>query len=507
MVECPGRRRHVEAMRVLEQLHFSNSYARLPDTFHTRLRPTPLAGSRLLSFNPAAAALLDLDPAEALRPEFTRYLSGAAPLPGSEPLAALYAGHQFGHYVPQLGDGRAILLGEVQNSRGERWEMQLKGAGLTPYSRQGDGRAVLRSSIREYLAGEAMHGLGIPTTRALCLFGSDEEVWRETLEKGALLVRLAPSHVRFGSFEVFYYRRQFEPLRRLADYVIEHHYPQLGEEKDRYLALFREVTARTARLIALWQAVGFAHGVMNTDNMSILGLTLDYGPYAFLDDYDPGLICNHSDYQGRYAFDRQPAIAHWNLSRLGQALLPLLDGTPQAAAERANAVLEEYQDIYARHYHAAMADKLGLRETRPGDAALMGELLGLLAADRVDYTGFFRALGRYDSAAGAADTALRDLFLQRDAYDRWAAAYTARLRAEQSDDAARRQAMDRVNPRYILRNYLAQQAISRAEQGDYDEIGRLLRLLQAPFDEHPDLAAYAAPPPEWGRRLAISCSS
>jgi uncharacterized protein YdiU (UPF0061 family) len=473
MVECPGRRRHVEAMRTLEQLHFSNSYAGLPDTFHTRLRPTPLEGSRLLSFNPAAAALLDLDPAEAQRPEFTRYLSGAAPLPGSEPLAALYAGHQFGHYVPQLGDGRAVL----------------------------------RSSIREYLAGEAMHGLGIPTTRALCLFGSDEEVWRETLEKGALLVRLAPSHVRFGSFEVFYYRRQFEPLRRLADYVIEHHYPQLGDEDDRYLALFREVTARTARLIALWQAVGFAHGVMNTDNMSILGLTLDYGPYAFLDDYDPGLICNHSDYEGRYAFDRQPAVAHWNLSRLGQALLPLLDGTPQAAAERANAVLGEYQEIYARHYHAAMAEKLGLRDMQPGDAALMGELLGLLAADHVDYTGFFRALGRCDSAAEAINVPLRDLFLQRDAYDRWAAAYTARLRAEQSDDAARQVAMDRINPRYILRNYLAQQAISRAEQGDYDEIGRLLRLLQAPFDEHPDLATYAAPPPDWGRRLTISCSS
>lgn len=507
MVEWPAARRHVDTMRRLEQLNFSNSYARLPAPFHSRLQPTPLEGTRLLSFNPAAAELLDLDPVEALRPEFTRWLSGQAPLPGSEPLAALYAGHQFGHYVPQLGDGRAILLGEVQNRRGERWEVQLKGAGPTPYSRRGDGRAVLRSSIREYLCSEAMHGLGIPTTRALCLFGSDEEVGREEMETGALLVRLAPSHVRFGSFEVFYYRRQFDHLRRLADYVIAHHYPELREDENPYLALFREVTARTARLIAQWQAVGFAHGVMNTDNMSILGLTLDYGPYAFLDDFDPALVCNHSDYQGRYAFDRQPDIAHWNLSRLGQALLPLLGEPAESGVEQANAVLDTYAPAFHAHYQALMAGKLGLHEQRAGDAPLLHDLLQLLAAQHTDYSNFFRTLGRFDSAPEACNEPLRDLFVEREAFDRWAQDYRTRLRAEQSDDAARRRAMDRINPRYVLRNYLAQQAITRAQQGDNGEIDHLLRLLQAPFDEHLGQEAYAAPPPDWGRRLTISCSS
>jgi uncharacterized protein YdiU (UPF0061 family) len=494
-------------MRRLEKLNLTNSYARLPQPFHTRLQPTPLAGTRLLSFNPAAAELLDLDPLEALRPEFTAWLSGQAPLPGSEPLAALYAGHQFGHYVPQLGDGRAILLGEVQNDRGERWEVQLKGAGLTPYSRRGDGRAVLRSTIREYLCSEAMHGLGIPTTRALCLFGSDEEVWREEPESGALLVRLAPSHVRFGSFEVFYYRRQFDHLRRLADYVITHHYPELAEEKNPYLGLFRTVTERTARLIAQWQAVGFAHGVMNTDNMSILGLTLDYGPFAFLDDFAPGLVCNHSDYEGRYAFDRQPNIAHWNLSCLGQALLPLLGEPVEAAVEHDNAVLEEYAPAFHAHYQELMQHKLGLREPRPGDAQLLYDLLQLLAAQHIDYSNFFRALSRFDSTPGARNTALRDMFPDRAAFERWAAGYRDRLAAEQSDDAARGDAMRRVNPKYILRNYLAQQAITRAQQGDNDEIDTLLRLLHHPFDEHPGYEDYAAPPPDWGRRLAISCSS
>ncbi len=493
-------------MRPLEQLNFSNSFARLPEHFYTRLQPTPLAGPRLAGLNPAAAELLDLDPTQALRAEFTDYFSGRSPLPGSEPLAALYAGHQFGHYVPQLGDGRAILLGEVQNRNGERWEIQLKGAGVTPYSRSGDGRAVLRSTIREYLCSEAMHGLGIPTTRALCLFDSEEEVYRETCERGALLVRLAPSHVRFGSFEVFYHRNQQAPLRQLADYVIAHHYPQLRQTEQPYLALFREVVQRTARLIAQWQLVGFAHGVMNTDNMSILGITLDYGPFGFLDDFDPGLICNHSDHAGRYAFDQQPHIGLWNLSRLGQALLPLLGEPAEAAAEHANALLHEYDALFTGHYHAGMRAKLGLHDDRAEDAQLIAALLDLLAAQHVDYTRFFRALSGFDSAP-ARNAPLRDQFVDRAAFDAWAAGYRDRLAAEQSDDAARRRAMDRVNPKYVLRNYLAQQAIMRAEGGDYGEVEKLLRLLQTPFDEQPQMERYAAPPPDWGRRLAVSCSS
>ncbi|MEW6613804.1 MAG: protein adenylyltransferase SelO family protein, partial [Pseudomonadota bacterium] len=295
-------------MRPLEDLDFDNSFARLPEPFYSRVMPTPVPAPELLSYNETAAALLDLDPREAQRPEFVEYFSGNRPLPGSEPLAALYAGHQFGHYVPQLGDGRAILLGEVRNRAGERWELQLKGAGRTPYSRGGDGRAVLRSTIREYLCSEAMHGLGIPSTRALCIVGSELEVYRESVERGAVLLRLAPSHVRFGSFEVFFYRDQHAELKLLADYVIERHYPELADGDDRYVRFFQEVVLRTARLLAQWQAVGFAHGVMNTDNMSILGLTLDYGPFGFLDRYDPGFICNHSDHAGRYAFDRQPQI-------------------------------------------------------------------------------------------------------------------------------------------------------------------------------------------------------
>ncbi|MFN2309242.1 MAG: YdiU family protein [Gammaproteobacteria bacterium] len=492
----------------LEQLHFSNSFARLSAEFHARVRPTPLRNPHLISFNPAAAALIDLDCTEAARADFPDIFNGGKPLPGCEPLAMHYAGHQFGQYVSQLGDGRAIMLGEVLTRHGARWELQLKGAGQTPFSRAGDGRAVLRSTIREYLCSEAMHGLGIPTTRALCILGSDEEVYRESIETGAVLVRMAPSHVRFGSFEAFYYGNRVEALRSLADYVIEHHYPDLIGRPDRYLALFREVVQRTARLLADWQLVGFAHGVMNTDNMSILGLTLDYGPFGFLDDYEPGFICNHSDHQGRYAFDRQPEIALWNLSCLGQALLPLFDARPEAAAEQAMAQFDLYTTTFEARYRRGLGDKLGLRETRPGDLQLAQRLLEQMAMERRDYTLTWRHLADFDSAPDADPTPLRDRFIDRAAFDAWACDYAARLHAEQSDDRARRAAMQRVNPKFVLRNYLAHNAIERArEQHDYTEIERLLRVLQRPFAEHPDDADLAEPPPDWGRRLQVSCSS
>ena len=325
----------------LETLSFDNSYARLPESFYAKLNPTPFSEPPyLISFNLAAAELIDLDPEQAKRPEFADVFGGSMLVPGMEPLAMLYSGHQFGVYVPQLGDGRAILLGEARNERGERWDLQLKGAGLTPFSRDGDGRAVLRSTIREYLCSEAMHGLGIPTTRALCIVGSEHKVFREQVETSAIVLRMAPSHVRFGSFEILYYRKQHEQLTVLADYVIAHHYPHLVDVSDKYARFFSEVAERTARLIAQWQAVGWAHGVMNTDNRSILGITLDYGPFGFIDDYDPGFICNHSDHNGRYAFNQQPYIGLWNLSCLAQALLPLsqkedlkaaLDLTPRSA--------------------------------------------------------------------------------------------------------------------------------------------------------------------------------
>jgi serine/tyrosine/threonine adenylyltransferase len=485
----------------MDTLPFSNSFAALPKAFYSRVAPTPFeTTAKLIHFNTQAAALLGLDPAVQHDPQFVEAFSGNRALTGADPIAMLYAGHQFGHYVPQLGDGRAILLGEITNPRGEKWEIQLKGSGQTPYSRGSDGRAVLRSSIREYLCSEAMHGLGIPTTRGLCLIGSADEVHRERIETGAMLTRLAPSHVRFGSFEVFYYRDQHEHVRTLADYVIAQHYPELAGQPDRHLRFLQTVIERTARLLAQWQAVGFAHGVMNTDNMSILGLTLDYGPYGFMEAYDPGFICNHSDHHGRYAFDQQPQIGLFNLSCLAQALLPLLE------IEAAKAALETYQAFFIEHYHQLMAQKLGFAQPDETVVHLLDELLAQMHASRTDYTLLFRALGAVarDSNEGAP---LRDRFVDRERFDRWLDGYRAHLRASARDDAVRRPAMLATNPKYVLRNYLAQVAIEKAEQGDYSEIERLLTVLRAPFEEHPQLAHYAEPPPEWADNIQVSCSS
>lgn len=490
----------------LDSLAFSNSFARLPDTFYSRVAPTPFRlPARLIHFNPDAAALLDLDPdlasAPEAGPEIAAVFSGQQPLAGAEPLAMLYAGHQFGHYVPQLGDGRAILLGEITNRRNEKWEVQLKGSGLTPYSRDGDGRAVLRSTIREYLCSEAMHGLGIPTTRALCVVGSDEEVYRENIETGAMLTRLAPSHVRFGSFEVFFYRDQPAQLRQLADYVIEHHYPALAAQPDRYLAWLQAVIDRTAGLLAQWQAVGFAHGVMNTDNMSILGLTLDYGPFGFMEAYDPGFICNHSDYQGRYAFDQQPQIGLWNLTCLAQALTPVLE------VDAAKAALASYPDRFSEHYYQLMVGKLGFEEASDEALALTGELLDMMQRSQADYSIVFRKLCAVGEQRAAGDAELRRLFTQADRFDRWLADYRQALGRAGLPEATRQQAMRRRNPKYVLRNYLAQQAIDAAAQGDAAEIDRLLKVLRDPFAEHPADEEYAAPPPDWAAQISVSCSS
>ncbi|MBX3236741.1 MAG: YdiU family protein [Nitrospiraceae bacterium] len=488
--------------RTLEGLTFDNSYARLPGIFYAKVHPTPFTlPPHLIHFNRAAADLIDLDPQEAGRPEFAGVFGGSLLAPGMDPLAMLYAGHQFGIYVPQLGDGRAILLGEVLDSRGERWDLHLKGAGMTPFSRDGDGRSVLRSAVREYLCCEAMHGLGIPTTRALSLVGSDDKVYREQVETAAAIVRMAPSHVRFGTFEIFYYRKQHDYLRQLADYVVDLHYPDLAGLPDRYVRFLGAVVARTAKLIAAWQAVGWSHGVLNTDNMSILGLTLDYGPYGFMDDYDPGFICNHSDHNGRYAFNQQPYIGLWNLSCLAQTLLPL------AEKDDLKAALDTYQGTFDHEYRRLMRGKMGLREERDDDTDLLQDLLGLLAGSRVDYTIFFRELGMFSTADDASNERLREQFLNRERFDAWARRYRDRLRAEGSRDAERRERMDRVNPLYVLRNYLAQAAIEKAQQKDYSEIDRLLQLLQDPFTERPGMMSYAAAPPNWGKHIAVSCSS
>lgn len=489
-------------MKTLEQLRFDNTYARLPDEFHARQQTDPLSGQFLASANEAACHLIGLDPAETRRTDFVDIISGRRPLDGYEPLAMCYSGHQFGSYVPRLGDGRAILLGQLVTDEGDKWDLQLKGAGQTPYSRDGDGRAVLRSTIREYLCSEAMHGLGIPTTRALCMVGSSEEVYREKIETGAMLLRLAPSHVRFGTFEYFYYTNQHAQLKLLADYVIEQHYPDLRHEVNPYLQLLRHAISSTALLIARWQAVGFSHGVMNTDNMSIHGITLDYGPYGFLDQYQPDFICNHSDHQGRYAFNRQPDIGAFNLSCLAQALLPLLHEEPQAAAELALAELEQYQHHFVGHYAELMRARLGLQEQHQNDKELCDGLLQLMQQDRVDYTILFRALSEVDGAH------VRDQFLQREAFDQWQHQYRQRLFSEGGDAESRSVRMKQVNPRYILRNYMAEFAIQRAtEEGDFSEVEQLLKLLQHPFDEQPENSAYAGYPPAWAQQIEVSCSS
>jgi len=485
----------------LRHLRFDNTYARLGSDFSRRVDPTPLRDPHAVAWNPDVAALLGLDPEEGEGKLWVDAFSGNAPPPGAEPAAMLYAGHQFGSWVPQLGDGRAILLGEVAGPGG-RWDLHLKGGGPTPFSRGFDGRAVLRSTIREYLCGEAMHGLGIPTTRGLCIVGSAEPVRRERIETGATLVRVAPSHVRFGSFEVFSARGQHEHLRILADYVIAEHFPHLAGEPDAVVRMLGEVTERTARLVAGWQAVGWAHGVLNTDNMSILGITLDYGPYGFMDDFDPNYIPNHSDEGGRYSYGNQPGIGLWNLSALGTALLPLMERDAAVAA------LDTYEGHFLEAYGDRFRAKLGLTEAREEDGELLDSLFTLLAATPVDFTRFWRLLSRFSEDDERANDPIRDLFVDWAGWEAWARRYAGRLRAEGSVAAERGARMDAVNPKYVLRTYLAERAIRKAEdERDYSEIERLRLLLREPFAEHPEMESYADPPPEWGRRLAVSCSS
>ena len=434
--------------------------------------------------------------------------SASAARPPTPAFASVYSGHQFGQWAGQLGDGRALLLGDIDTPAG-RLEVQLKGAGLTPYSRMGDGRAVLRSSIREFLCSEAMAALGIPTTRALAVVGSPAAVRREALETAAVVTRIAPSFIRFGHFEHFAHTAQ-DPaaLRTLANAVIERCYPDCAAAASPALALLAAVSRRTAALMAAWQAVGFCHGVMNTDNLSILGLTIDYGPFGFLDAFDPGHVCNHSDHQGRYAFARQPNVGFWNLHALAQGLHPLIRQDIGDDIEAIQAAMAPYKAVFAQALHDRLRAKLGLLTDRPDDAALFDDLLRLMAQDRSDYTITMRALGRFSCAPGADNAALRDQFMDRAMFDAWAARYAQRLRAEASIDAERAARMDRVNPRFVLRNHLCESAIRQAQAGDFSETQRLLKVLETPFDEHPDApAAYAGLPPDWARHLEISCSS
>lgn len=479
-------------------LRWRNRFAELGPDFHTRLAPTPLPAPYWVGKSRAVADTLGLSDAWFDSGAALRAFTGNEPLAGSDPLASVYSGHQFGVWAGQLGDGRALLLGETDTGL----EVQLKGAGLTPYSRMGDGRAVLRSSIREFLCSEAMHALGIPTTRALCVTGSDAPIRREEIETAAVVTRVAPSFIRFGHFEHFAYKGQHEQLRQLADFVIDHFYPAC-RSSDRfagnpYAALLEAVSERTAAMVAQWQAVGFCHGVMNTDNMSILGLTIDYGPFQFLDAFDPDHICNHSDTQGRYAYNRQPNIAYWNLFCLGQALLPLIGDQ-----ELALAALESYKSVFPAELEARMRAKLGLNRQEPGDRALIEDTLKLLAQDRVDYTIFWRRLSHF--AANGETSPVRDLFLDRAAADAWLLRYSERLASEDKGLAA--SLMLKTNPKFVLRNHLGEQAIRLAQLKDFSGVNTLLALLENPFDEHPAFESHAGFPPEWASSIEISCSS
>ena len=485
----------------LDGIEWTARFGTLPETFYTRRAPTPLPEPYLVAANPDAFDLIGLLPGATAAPGFVELFTGNAVAPGCRPLSAVYAGHQFGHFVPQLGDGRAITIGEAVGATGVQ-EVQLKGAGMTPYSRMGDGRAVLRSSIREYLCSEAMHGLGIPTTRALAITGSDQPVIRETVETAAVVTRVAPSFVRFGSFEFWYRRRDAEAVRTLADFVISHYFPEAGAGEARYPAFLAAVVQRTARLMAQWQSVGFMHGVMNTDNMSILGLTLDYGPFGFMEAFEPGHICNHTDEQGRYAYDMQPRVGLWNLYALGQALVPLM------APEVIEAQLQTYETAFDDAQNALLRAKLGFATAHEADHQLVNEMFALMAESHTDFTLFFRHLSALRAAGASGDAAVRDLVINRERFDAWAARYRARLQNEGSVDAARAIAMNRANPKYVLRNYLAEVAIRKArDQRDYSEIETLRKLLSAPFDEQPENQRYAAPPPDWASHLEVSCSS
>ncbi len=485
-------------MKQLLDLTFDNRFARLGDDFSTHIDPRPLDDPRLVVASPAAMALLDLDPAVAETPEFTQVFagpsSGTAPNPGPWSIPAISSAPT----TPASAMAAAYCWARRSTTAANTGTCTSR-APVSHPSRAWARRAVLRSSIREFLASEALHALGIPTTRALCVIGSATQVVRERLETGATLLRMAPSHVRFGHFEYFYYTRQHQLLEQLGEHVLAAHFPELLTTPEPWAALFREVVERNARLIAHWQAYGFCHGVMNTDNFSILGLTFDFGPFAFLDDFDAQFICNHSDHTGRYSYSNQVPIAHWNLAALAQAL------TPKVAVETLQESIALFLPLYQAHYLDLMRRRLGLQDAREEDQELVERLLALMQQGGVDYHLFFRHLGEDEPAAALAR--VREDFIDLRGFDDWGQAYRARLEAEGGTAADRTTRMNAVNPLYVLRNYLAQQAIEQAEAGDYREVRLLHEVLSRPFEAQPGRERFAQRPPDWGKHLEISCSS
>lgn len=489
---------------------FSNSYSSLPDDFHSRLDPVPVAGPQLIRLNTVLARELGLDWESLDRATLAALFAGNCVPEGAEPIATVYAGHQFGQFVPRLGDGRAILLGEVVDRAGRRRDIQLKGSGRTPYSRLGDGRAALGPVLREYLVSEAMHALGIEGTRALAAVATGESVWRDARLPGAVLTRVAASHVRVGTFEYFAARGATDAVKRLADHVLERHYPDRRAADRPYLELLRAVCERQAALIASWMHVGFIHGVMNTDNTSICGETIDFGPCAFLDGYDPGTVFSSIDSQGRYAYANQPAAAQWNLARFAETLLPLIDADPARAVEAAGPIIEDFPAAFRERWLAGMRAKLGLAAAEPDDARLIDAWLEALRRNQCDFTLSFRRLSEAADAGrgSAAEGVMRASFAHPEDYDAWAADWRARLAREPQPPSGRGPAMRRVNPAYIPRNHRIEEALAAAsERGDLGPFETLLEVLSRPYEPEARFAAYENPPRPEERVLRTFCGT
>jgi len=477
----------------LDNMTLQTPYLSLDEEFYNFTDPAPLEQPYLISFSPEAAKLIDLDSTACDDPRLVELLNGTFHPEGSKPFSMCYAGHQFGHFNPWLGDGRAMNLGSVHG-----WNLQLKGSGETHYSRSADGRAAVRSSIREYLMSEAMHHLGIPTTRALGIIGSKTKLIRDRMENAAIVMRMSTSWVRFGTFEFFYYMGGQSKLEMLAEYVIAESYPHLKDDEDRFFKMFSEVVDRTARLIAAWQGIGFNHGVMNTDNMSIAGLTIDYGPYAMLDDFNYSYVCNNKDRLGRYSYGDQPNISYWNLTQLSKALSPII---PQ---EKMQKKLDDFGAfIYPDAYVDVMRAKLGLAVKLDDDVELIKELVGTLQDIFVDHTLFFRTLSRYDGDRSPVyDIAMDPVIL-----DKWLILYDKRLSHEKRTQAERQKAMLKSNPKYILKNYMLEEAIQLAERGDFSMVETLLHIGMHPYDELPEYERFAGDTPEEYKNIGLSCSS
>ncbi len=491
-----------------------NSYAALPARFFARLPPHPVADPSLIKLNEGLAVELGLDPAGLPEQTWAAIFAGNLLPSGADPIAMAYAGHQFGHFVPQLGDGRAILLGELRDRTGMRRDVQLKGSGRTPFSRSGDGRAALGPVLREFLVSEAMHALGIPTTRSLAAVTTGEAVFRETELPGAILARVAASHVRVGSFQFFAARGDLEGVKNLADYVIDRHYPELKSIERPYLGLLRSVIARQSKLVAAWMHVGFIHGVMNTDNMTVSGETIDFGPCAFMDAYDPATVFSSIDAHGRYAYANQPPAAQWNLARLAETLLPLIDADAVHAAELANEELAVFSASFDEEWMSGMRAKLGLITSEAGDLELARAWLDLMQRNHCDYTLTFRRLcvaaesTTADVANGGADAAMRALCDRPGDFDEWAVRWRQRLAREPQPAAQRAESMRRFNPAYIPRNHRIAQAISAAgDRQDFGPFEELLRVLRRPYEDQKNFAAYESPPQPAERVLQTFCGT